>query len=230
MLVEPDPLLRGTIADFLAEDGLTTHPVAHGNLWYAVEAEMPHLLLVDVATTLVDALRFCQEFRERFEMPLLLVGARDDDPVLLRGLMMGADDYLTKPVKKATLQAKVRAHLRRYAASLRRDPMVIRFRDLVIDITASTVSRNGQVVPLTHTEYRLLVKLASNVGRVCTSSELFQWLWREPDCGDARSIQVHISNLRKKIEPNPSHPTYVLTVRGQGYKLGDLEPRVLHLA
>ena len=65
---------------------------------------------------------------------------------------------------------------------------------------------------------------------MCTSSELFEWLWRQPDGGDARSIQVHISNLRKKIEPNPSRPTYVLTVRGQGYKLAEPEPRVLHLA
>jgi DNA-binding response OmpR family regulator len=230
MIVEPDPLARGVISGYLAESGFVTHPVVHGNLWYQVEAEAPRLLLLNVATTAVDALKFSEEFRARFDVPLILIGAREDDPVLLRGLMVGADDYVVKPVRKDTLQAKIRAHLRRYATHRQGDATVLRFRDITIDIAASTVRRNDQFIPLTHTEYRLLVKLARSGGKVCTSSELFEWLWRQPDGGDARSIQVHISNLRKKIEPNPSRPTYVLTVRGQGYKLAEPEPRVLHLA
>ncbi len=230
MIVEPDPLARGVIADYLADCGFVTHPVVHGNLWYQVEAELPRLILLNVASTAVDALRFTEEFRARYDIPLILIGARDDDPVLLRGLMVGADDYVVKPVRKETLEARIRAHLRRYESHRRGDATVLRFRDLTIDIASSTVQRQDAFVPLTPTEYRLLVKLARSAGKVCTSSELFEWLWRQPDGGDARSIQVHISNLRKKIEPNPSHPSYVLTVRGQGYRLAEPEPRVLNLA
>ena len=151
MIVEPDPLARGVISGYLAESGFVTHPVVHGNLWYQVEAEAPRLLLLNVATTAVDALKFSEEFRARFDVPLILIGAREDDPVLLRGLMVGADDYVVKPVRKDTLQAKIRAHLRRYATHRQGDATVLRFRDITIDIAASTVRRNDQFIPLTHT-------------------------------------------------------------------------------
>jgi DNA-binding response OmpR family regulator len=230
MVVEPDSLLRGVICGYVAEAGFRTYPVTQGNLMELIESERPVVIILDTALKRVDALYFCRAVRAHYDMPVLLITDREDDPVALKGLALGADDYLVKPIRKAPLAAKLQAHVRRYHMIRRQQDTVLRFRDLEIDMASDTVWRNGRIVALTRTEYRLLVGLARAAGRVCTSSELFEWLWRQPDGGDARSIQVHVSNLRKKIEPNPGRPSYVLTVRGQGYKFNPGDQRTAHLA
>jgi DNA-binding response OmpR family regulator len=230
MVVEPDSLLRGVICGYLADAGFRTYPVTHGNVMELIDRERPAVVVLDTALKRIDALYFCRAVRAHYDMPLMLITDREDDPVVLKGLALGADDYLVKPIRKAPLVAKMSAHVRRYTMSRRQSDTVLRFRDLEIDMASDTVRRSGHIVALTRTEYRLLVGLARSAGRVCSSSELFEWLWRQPDGGDARSIQVHVSNLRKKLEPNPGHPSYVVTVRGQGYKFNASEHRAMHLA
>lgn len=231
MVVEPDSLARGIICGYLAEAGYRTYPVAQGRVLDLVESERPSLVFMDIALKKIDTLYFCRAIRSRYDMPLVLIAAQEDDPMVVRGLGLGADDYILQPIRKSTLVAKTQALLRRYAMGRRQSDTLLKFRDLEIDMTTDTVKKNGHFIALTRTEYRLLVGLARRAGRVCTSSELFEWLWRQPDGGDARSIQVHISNLRKKIEANPGHPNYVLTVRGQGYKFNNgSEQRIAHLA
>jgi DNA-binding response OmpR family regulator len=230
VVVEPDPLTRGILCAHLAESGYQPCPVARDSLEAAVRAEDPVAVLLDVAGQGAELARWCIGFRENHDIPLILVTAREDDPTALAALMCGADDYLILPVKRPRLAAKLSAQTRRYAWAGANRTAVIKFRDVEIDVASDVVTKGGDVVSLTRTEYRLLVALARKPGHVVTSSELFQWLWRQPDCGDARSIQVHIRNLRKKIEPNPARPSYVVTVRGRGYKVNPFEQRSRHLA
>jgi DNA-binding response OmpR family regulator len=230
LLVEPAAETRQALTGWLADAGLHVRTLTQGNIMQAIEGERPALVMLATAAKGIDTMYFCRALRARHDMPLVLLAEREDDPLVLKSLGLGADDYLVKPLRRATALAKLSAHLRRYAMGQRHTDAVLKFRDLEIDMASGVVSRGGAVVALTRTEYRLLVGLARRAGRVCTSSELFEWLWRQPDGGDARSIQVHVSNLRKKLEPNPARPSYVVTVRGQGYKFNPEVHRAAHLA
>jgi DNA-binding response OmpR family regulator len=209
---------RQALAQWLAAAGWRPRLASPGDLMQAVEREGPGVVLLAVEGPGGDTVALCRALRARHDVPLVLLAPREDDPVVVRALAAGADDVLVRPLRRPLAAAKIQAHVRRYAMGRGHGDTLLKFRDLEIDMARGLVRRAGDVVALTRTEYRLLVGLARRAGRVCTSSELFEWLWRQPDGGDARSIQVHVSNLRKKLEPNPARPRYVLTVRGQGYK------------
>lgn len=186
----------------------------------------PDLILLDVVMPGLSGIELCAKIREQSDVPILFVSCKGQDMDKVLGLSIGGDDYITKPFSPAELVARVKAHLRRRnlqnssGSSLSPERNVLSAGELEIDLTAHTVTVSGEPVHLTAKEFELLVLLCKYPNRVFTGRQIFDNLWDTYSIeDDVRTVMVHISNLRKKIEPNPEKPRYILTVRGVGYKL-----------
>src|SRR6266851_550699 len=188
-----------------------------------VEAHSPDLVLLDVMMPRMDGFTVCQRIREFSSVPIIIVTARGQDQDKVRGLDLGADDYLTKPFRVDELLARVRAVLRRaqfttngHGQSLRAATTI---GEVTIDYTQHRVTKAGREVALTPTEYRILAYLAQNVGRVVTQDLLLEHVWGAEYVGEGHMLRVNITRLRRKLETNPSRPRYLLTRPGIGYLL-----------
>lgn len=188
--------------------------------------ENPDLILLDVVMPGLSGIELCSKIREQSDVPILFVSCKNQDMDKVLGLSIGGDDYITKPFSPAELVARVKAHLRRRNISnrtaaddlLQENKLLV--GDLAIDLSGHTVSVNGHTVHLTAKEFELLVLFCKYPNRVFTSRQIFDNLWDTYGLEeDVRTVMVHISNLRKKIEPNPEKPQYIQTVRGVGYKM-----------
>jgi two-component system, OmpR family, KDP operon response regulator KdpE len=178
----------------------------------------PDLVILDVRMPCMDGMETCRRIRETSDVPIIMLTCVADEMDKVRGLTLGADDYVTKPFSKNELMARVWAALRR-GDSLPRPSSTIHVDDrLAIDPVAGKVWLHGKRVPLTATEYRLLMCLIYNAGRISTRQSLLTqvWGWEYMDQNDY--LKVHICHLRKKIEPDPQQPRYILTERGLGYR------------
>ena len=179
------------------------------------------LLILDLMLPGVDGFEICRKVREVQNTPILMVSARKDDIDKIRGLGLGADDYMTKPFSPSELVARVKAHLARYerlvsSASPAND--VIEIRGLKIDKTARRVWVNGEEKAFTTKEFDLLTFLASHPNHVYTKDELFREVWAMESIGDIATVTVHIKKIREKIETNTSKPQYIETIWGVGYR------------
>jgi len=188
-----------------------------------VEAHSPDLVLLDVMMPRMDGFTVCERIREFSTVPIIIVTARGQDQDKVRGLDLGADDYLTKPFSVDELLARVRAVLRRAQFTANEQAHVLRTNitigDLVVDYGQHLVIMAGQEVPLTPIEYRILAYLAQNAGRVVTQDLLLEHVWGSEYLGESHMLQVNINRLRHKIEADPTHPRYLLTKVGVGYLL-----------
>ena len=180
----------------------------------------PDLIVLDLLLPEVDGLDVCRILQTESEVPIIMLTAKTTEEDKLIGLELGADDYVTKPFSPRELVARVRTVLRRVGKEAPQGPTEMRFTDLVIDRRSHEVRVRGEVVSLTPTEFRLLEVLAGEPGRALTRLELLDRVFGYDFEGFKRTIDVHVKNLRKKIEPDPKHPTYVQTVYGVGYKFG----------
>jgi DNA-binding response OmpR family regulator len=187
-----------------------------------IEQHAPDLVLLDVMMPKMDGFTVCQRVREFSAIPIIIVTARGQDQDKVRGLDLGADDYLTKPFSIEELLARVRAVLRRaqFTASEQTHAMrTATIGDLTIDYGQHLVTMGEQEIELTPTEYRILAYLAQNSGRVMTQDLLLEHIWGTEYVGEGHMLQVNINRLRRKIEPDPIHPRYILTKVGIGYLL-----------
>jgi DNA-binding response OmpR family regulator len=198
-----------------AAEGLRVHSTAH-----------PSLILVEV--TLPDGSGFdmCREIRRTDPAsPVIMMSARSDEIDVVVALEIGADDYVTKPLRLRELAARVAAHLRRLrmesAEAMRTR---LEFRDLVIDVNERRIYKSGKEVELTHTEFDLLTFLASNAGKVLSREKILNSIWGYEYPIETRVIDVHIRNLRRKIETQPARPYYILAVPGIGYRFTNARP------
>ena len=168
-----------------------------------------------------DGFEICKKIREEKDTPILMVSAKKDDIDKIRGLGLGADDYLTKPFSPSELVARVKAHLSRYdrliGSNVQKNE-VIEIRGLKIDKTARRVFIDGQEKNFTTKEFDLLTFLASNPNRVFTKEELFRNIWDMESIGDIATVTVHIKKIREKIEMDTSKPQYIETIWGVGYR------------
>lgn len=189
-----------------------------------IEATAPDLVLLDVMMPRLDGFAVCERVREFSAVPIIMVTARGQDQDKVRGLDLGADDYLTKPFSVDELLARVRAVLRRSQFSaaeqqgqgLRATATV---GQLTIDYAQHIVTMDGHEVLLTPTEYRMLAYLMQNAGRVATQDLLLEHVWGAEYVGESHMLQVNVNRLRRKIEPDPTRPKYILTKVGVGYLL-----------
>jgi len=186
-----------------------------------IESNTPDLVLLDVMMPRMDGFAVCQRVREFSAVPIIIVTARGQDQDKVRGLDLGADDYLTKPFNVDELLARVRAVLRRAqfatAESAQGLQTTISIGDLTIDFAQHQVNMNGAEVALTPIEYRILAYLAQNSGRVITQDLLLEHVWGAEYLGESHMLQVNINRLRRKLEPDTVHPHYILTKVGVGY-------------
>ncbi len=187
-----------------------------------IEQHAPDLVLLDVMMPRMDGFTVCQRVREFSAVPIIIVTARGQDQDKVRGLDLGADDYLTKPFSIEELLARVRAVLRRaqFTASEQAHSMrTATIGDLTIEYAQHLVRMGGREIELTPTEYRILAYLAQNAGHVVTQDLLLERIWGTEYVGEGHMLQVNINRLRHKIEPDPMHPRYILTKVGIGYLL-----------
>lgn len=188
-----------------------------------IEAHKPDLVLLDVMMPKMDGYAVCQQVRTFSAVPIIMVTARGQDQEKVRGLDLGADDYLTKPFSIDELLARVRAVLRRAQYPLHGHTTgmcpTATIGELTIDYAQHLVMRAGQEVVLTPIEYSILSCLAQNAGRVVTQDLLLAHVWGEEYIHESHLLQVNINRLRHKVEPDPAHPQYILTKPGIGYLL-----------
>jgi DNA-binding response OmpR family regulator len=182
--------------------------------------EKPDLIILDILLPDMDGVELCQEMRHFTNVPILFLSCKGDDIDKIVGLRVGGDDYITKPFSPSELVARIKAHLRRnrMLGATQKHNQVLRFPGLEIDLANHEIRNNDATIAVSAKEFQLLSILARNPNRVFNSDHLFDLIWGMEDIGDTRTVAVHISNLRKKIEPDPAKPKYIQTVRGVGYK------------
>ena len=179
------------------------------------------LFILDLMLPEVDGFEICREIRNQKNTPIIMVSAKKDDIDKIRGLGLGADDYMTKPFSPSELVARVKAHLARYERLIGtgvQENDIIEIRGLKIDKTARRVWVNGEEKNFTTKEFDLLTFLAQNPNRVFTKDELFKEIWDMESIGDIATVTVHIKKIREKIEFNTAKPQYIETIWGVGYR------------
>jgi len=218
LLVEDDSSIRETTALGLEAAGFRVTGAADGREGLAEFRSRPYdLVVLDVMLPVLDGLEVCRQIRRESQIPILMLSARNDTVDVVVGLEVGADDYVTKPFELAELVARVRAAIRRAASS--NESQALAVGDLELDPAAHRVRKGGSEVPLTATEFRLLLELARRPGQVFTRELLLQRVWGYDYLGDSRLVDVAVQRLRSKIEDDPSRPRLIGTVRGVGYRL-----------
>ncbi|MGX4644472.1 MULTISPECIES: response regulator YycF [Holzapfeliella] len=189
-----------------------------------VEAEKPDLIILDLMLPKMDGIEVAREVRKKYNMPIIMVTAKDSEIDKVLGLEIGADDYVTKPFSNRELVARVKANLRREMTTPNEEEpeqKMIKVGDLTINLDAYSVSKNDEKIDLTHREFELLHYLAAHIGQVMTRENLLQTVWSYDYFGDVRTVDVTVRRLREKIEDNPSQPEYLVTRRGVGYFMKD---------
>lgn len=193
-----------------------------------VEEFHPDLILLDIMLPQLDGMEVCREVRKKYEIPIIMLTAKDSEIDKVLGLELGADDYVTKPFSTRELIARVKANLRRHQQLVNINDVAeesneIAVGSLIIHPDAYIVSKRGETIELTHREFELLHYLAKHIGQVMTREHLLQTVWGYDYYGDVRTVDVTVRRLREKIEDSPSHPTWIVTRRGVGYYLRNPE-------
>jgi two-component system response regulator VicR len=192
-----------------------------------VEEIQPDLILLDIMLPGRDGMEVCREVRKKYDIPIIMLTAKDSEIDKVLGLELGADDYVTKPFSTREIIARVKANLRRQQTIATPGPeeemKEIAIGTLVIHPDAYVVSKRGETIELTHREFELLHYLAKHIGQVMTREHLLQTVWGYDYFGDVRTVDVTVRRLREKIEDNPSHPGWIVTRRGVGYYLRNPE-------
>ena len=224
LTADDDPQLLRLVTRNLQLEGYEVLAASDGQqALEQIEAKIPDLVLLDVMMPKMDGFTVCHRVREFSTVPIIIVTARGQDQDKVRGLDLGADDYLTKPFSVDELLARVRAVLRRAqfttsenSPSLRTTVTIGR---LTVDYAQHLVLLDGKEVTLTPIEYRILAYLVQNAGRVVTQDLLLEHVWGAEYIGESHMLQVNINRLRRKLEVDPAHPRYILTKVGVGYML-----------
>jgi DNA-binding response OmpR family regulator len=221
LVVEDEPRIAQIAVDYLRHAGFAVVTAADGDAALARWREQrPDLVVLDLKLPRVDGIDVARSIRRESDVPIIMVTARVEEADRLLGLGIGADDYMTKPFSPRELVARVRAVLRRTSAhAANGDRLTI--GDLTLDLPRMAATRNGSPIELTATEFQLLAAMARHPGRVFTRTQLLDAV--HGDAGDAfdRAIDAHVKNIRRKIEPDPRTPRYLLTVYGVGYQCAD---------
>ena len=222
LIIEDEEAIAELEKDYLELSGFEVEIANRGDIGLKKALEEDYdLVILDLMLPEVDGFEICRQVRDQKNTPIIMVSAKKDDIDKIRGLGLGADDYMTKPFSPSELVARVKAHLERYnrlIGSGRPQNDTIEIRGLKIDKTARRVGVNGEEKPFTTKEFDLLTFLAENPNRVLTKDELFRKIWDMESVGDIATVTVHIKKIREKIEFNTAKPQYIETIWGVGYR------------
>lgn len=222
LIVEDEEAIADLEKDYLEMSGYEVMIENEGTkgLETAMESDVD-LIILDLMLPGVDGYDICKQVREKKNIPIIMVSAKKDDIDKIRGLGLGADDYMTKPFSPSELVARVKAHLSRYErliGSNQKSNDIVEIRGIKIDKTARRVYVNGEEKIFTTKEFDLLTFLAENPNHVFTKEELFREIWDMDSIGDIATVTVHIKKIREKIEFDTSKPQYIETIWGVGYR------------
>jgi DNA-binding response OmpR family regulator len=224
LVVDDEHEITDLISLYLQRDGFTVHASHNGeDALKIAEKIIPELIILDISLGGMDGIEVCRSLRAGAcaDVPILFLSCKSEDQDIIRGLSEGGDDYITKPFSPSQLVARVQAHLRRRRTrerTLEDQTMLLSFPGLEINFRSLEVRLEGELVSLSAKEFELLTVLARQPNRVFPLEELYRKVWQSDSMGDTRTLMVHISNLRKKMETDPSNPRWVQTVRGFGYR------------
>jgi len=224
LVVEDDAAIAELVVAYLRRGGHRVLLASSAEEALAMADEPPDLVLLDLGLPGMDGLEFLRAFRTASTAPVIIVSARESDEDKLEGLGLGADDFVTKPFSPRVLAARVAALLRRVDYESRSrddesadDPPVVRFGPFALDVGAGILSKRGAPLPLSRREFELLCYLVLHEGRSFSASELHREVWGL-EHGDLSTVAVHIQRIRRKIEEEPSSPSWIRTVQGAGYR------------
>ncbi len=221
LVVDDEPKIVQIARDYLEHAGFSVLSAYDGrSALDLVRARKPDLIILDLGLPLMDGLDITRTLRKELNVPIIMLTARSEESDKLVGLELGADDYITKPFSPKELVARVRTVLRRVEPA-ENQAEVLRSAGLTLDLPRMRTEVEGREVELTTTEFQILATLARQPGRVFTRSQLLEAVQGVAIESYERAIDAHIKNIRRKIEPDPRHPRYILMVYGMGYKLAD---------
>ena len=221
LIVEDEESIADLEKDYLELSGFEVEIENQGDtgLVRAIKEDFD-LLILDLMLPEVDGFEICREVREKKDIPIIMVSAKKDDIDKIRGLGLGADDYMTKPFSPSELVARVKSQLRRYTqlGAMQIKKTQIAIRGLVLDTESKSVTVDGEAVRLTPLEYKILELLCRHPGKVFSTEEIYRQVWNDDIVSD-NAIAVHVRHIREKIEINPKEPRYLKVVWGVGYKI-----------
>ena len=222
LIVDDEEDIREVLTLYLEKEGY--HVISACDGIQAVTSALsanPDLILLDMMLPELDGIEVCQEIRKQMMTPIIFLSCKGEPLDKTMGLTAGGDDYVSKPFNAVELLARIKAHLRRnrMLKRVKNDTgKIVKYPGLTIDLSGLSVVANNQPVTLSPKEFQLLKLFVQNPNTVFNGEELFQSLWGTESYGDHRTVMVHISNIRRKIEPDPGHPKYIKTIKGAGYK------------
>ena len=233
LIIEDDPTISELLDLFLTSKGFITTFARDGcSGLLQFEKEHPHLVLLDLMLPKLNGIQTCREIRKISNVPIIFISCNTDSTDIVEGLNAGGDDYIIKPFKLEELLARIHSNLRRapiyHQANLLSTfkslhQQILQFDHLKIDEASQKVYLDEQEIPLSFKEYRLLLFLAQHPNKTWSPAELYSNIWENDSVGDTRTVNVHISNLRKKIEQDVSTPQFILTIRGGGFMFNSKE-------
>lgn len=219
LVIDDEPQILRALRTILTEKGFKVSTAARGEEGLTlVAAAVPDLIILDLGLPDMDGIEVCSRLREWTQCPIIVLSVRDTERDKVAALDKGADDYLTKPFGAAELLARVRVALRHSGSTRDAATTVVRAGSLEIDLAWHTVTRNGEPVKLTATEFNLLAYLAANPGRVLTHRSILTNVWGPADADHTEYLRVYMRQLRKKLEEDPERPQHLVTEPGVGYR------------
>lgn len=221
LVCDDDEAILESLRIYLDNEGYNVRTAANGiEALNQIQNHEIHCVVLDIMMPQLDGLKTTLKIREKYNFPIILLSAKSEDTDKITGLGFGADDYVTKPFNPLELVARVKSQIRRYVTlgSMEIKASQIITGGIVLDTDTKQVSVDGEAVKLTPIEYKILEYLMRNMGRVLSSSQIYEAVWNEPSYTSEKTVTVHIRNLREKIEINPKDPKYLKVVYGLGYK------------
>ncbi|MDR6725996.1 DNA-binding response OmpR family regulator [Paenibacillus amylolyticus] len=218
MIVDDDPHICEIVQVYCDREGfMSTFSHSGTEAMKLLTTFEPDLIVLDILLANENGIDWCRNARNFTSAPIVFLSSQEEDEVKINALTYGGDDYVTKPFSPGVLMAKIKAHLRRVSSGRREQ--LLELPGLTLDFYTQSVNIGGEAVFLSKKEFSLLSYMAQNVNRVVSVDTLFQIIWGMESLEDTRTVAVHISNLRKKIEDDPADPERIITVRGSGYML-----------